>query len=72
MTIWETLFGTPERTARTLKEVGLDSMDHCYMMDAISDDRAIKCANCIYEYDPYGCESRDIDVVDWLNQEVTE
>ena len=70
MTIWEELFGTPERTARTLPEVVLDSQDWCFLMDALSDDREAKCKNCMYECDGHSRELKGMTVLEWLNQEV--
>lgn len=72
MTIWETLFGTPERTANTLEYV--DQIDVCDFMDKVSKNKLPpeKCQGCLFDYDRYGCEQTDITLVDWLNQEVSE
>ena len=70
MTVWEKLFGTPEHTAVTLDKMALMCVDHCYMMDALTDDRKSKCKNCMYECDRYGCELKDMTLLEWLNQEV--
>jgi hypothetical protein len=72
MTIWETLFGTPEKAARALNEMALDTTDVCWLMDAVSEERKDKCVSCLYEYDRYGCEQKDMTLVEWLNQEVSE
>lgn len=72
MTMWETLFGTPERTAATLSEVVLNGVDFCLMLDALGDDVEAKCRNCIYEYDRYGCEETGATMLEWLRMEVTE
>ena len=70
MTVWEALFGTPERAERAIDEMAADQIDFCYLMDAISDNRDVKCAYCIYEYDPWGCERKDMTVLEWLKSEV--
>lgn len=72
MTIWERLFGTPERTARTLDEMAPTSLDYCYMLDALTDDHEVKCKNCMYESDRYGCYPREMTLLEWLNREVVE
>ncbi len=72
MTIWETLFGTPEKAARALVEMALDTTDVCWLMDAVSDEREAKSWRCLYAYDRYLCEQRDMTLVEWLNQEVGE
>lgn len=72
MTIWERLFGTPERAAKTLNSASLATYDYCDFMDTISRDKKVKCANCPYEYAPYGCEPKDMRWIDWLQQEVDE
>lgn len=72
MTIWERLFGTPERTAKTLRSAEFLTQDYCFMLDALSDDNEVKCRNCLYEYDRYGCEPKDMRLIDWLNSEVIE
>jgi hypothetical protein len=72
MTIWETLFGTPERTANTLEYI--DQIDVCDFMGDVSKGKLPpeKCRCCLFDYDPYGCEQTDTTIVEWLNQEVTE
>lgn len=80
MTIYERLFGTPERAARTIREIGpnIDQIDMCGIMDVFIDDDMVfgddprKCAKCIYECDRYGCERKDITIAEWLAQEVRE
>lgn len=72
MTIWERLFGTPEATTKTLNEVVFGSQDFCWMLDALSSDKDVKCRNCMYDYDGYGCEPKDMRIVEWLMQEVSE
>ena len=72
MTVYEALFGTPERTAKTLDEMELNEIDYCYALDALTDDRETKCRNCMYEYDRYGCEQTDMTILQWLNKEVDE
>ncbi len=66
MTIWEALFGTPERAANTLDNAALASIDYCCMLGEL------KCANCPYEYDRYGCEHGGMTELEWLNREVEE
>lgn len=70
MTIWEALFGSPEAAAKTIDEICFGSQEVCWMLDAFSDDQDAKCRNCLYEYDGYGCEPRDLRLLEWLNQEV--
>lgn len=86
MTIYEKLFGTPERAARSLKEAALERYDYCYMMDVFGrewDDEHkgcyTKCMDCLYECDAYGCYLRDdmnlndsTAMLEWLNREVSE
>ena len=72
MTIYERLFGTPERAARAIEETLFERNDICYLMDALSDDQGVKCRNCLYENDPYACEDKDMSVLEWLTQEVAE
>lgn len=72
MTIYERLFGTPERTARAIEEMMLDRIDTCKLMDALREDIRVTCRNCLYEYDRYGCERKDMTVLEWLRQEVNE
>lgn len=70
MTIWERLFGTPERTAETIEYV--DQIDACDWMSRVNEDRfpPERCVGCIFDYGPYGCELKDMTLVEWLNQEV--
>lgn len=72
MTIWERLFGTPERAARTIEYV--DQIDACDWMGAVNAGTypPEKCRGCIFDYDRYGCESKDMSVLEWLTQEVGE
>lgn len=72
MTNYEAFFGTPERAAKTMDEVVLDGQDFCFMMDALSMDRDVKCRNCINENDRYGCERKPVTYLEWLMQEVDE
>lgn len=50
-TRWHELFGTPERAARTLESMSLDSSIWC-RYDA---EGQLACKACPYEFDPYGC-----------------
>lgn len=62
MTNYENLFGTPERAARTLEErLGVSVIDWCNR----------DCANCPYEFDPYGCY-QVLTLHEWLESEVLE
>ena len=72
MTIWETLFGTPERTASTLEYV--DLIDACDFMAKVSKNKLPpeKCEGCLFYYDRYGCEQKDMTLVEWLKSEVSE
>ena len=72
MTIYERLFGTPERADSAIEEMLVDRNDICYLMDALSDDQGVKRRNCLYENDPYSCEDKDMTVLEWLMQEVDE
>ena len=86
MTIYEKLFGTPERAARSLREAALEHYDYCYMMDVFGRERDgkhkgcyTKCMDCLYECDEYGCSLRDgmdpndsTAMLEWLNREVSE
>jgi ADP-ribosylglycohydrolase len=78
MTIYERLFGTPERAAWTLSclEVTDDAVMMCYLMDAIDHkhERKIKCANCTFEYndETHECEMRPKTTKEWLATEVVE
>jgi hypothetical protein len=69
MTIWEKLFGTPERTVQTLEDI--DQIDACYWMDDVNIGKHIpeKCEGCLFEYDRYGCERKDMTDLDWLRTE---
>lgn len=71
MTIYEALFGTPERAARTLEEGAFNANDFCYMMDALDGERSFKCANCLYDYDGFSC-AKDKTISEWLNSEVVD
>lgn len=59
---WHELFGTPERTARTLVE----RLDVC-AIEWCNDD----CENCPYERGPYGCE-QVLTLLEWLESEVRD
>lgn len=75
MTIWERLFGTPERAARTLEEADLDSDTCCDMLDAIGGrpTTAEKCANCLYYIDEYDvCQRSGNTALEWLSHEFVE
>lgn len=75
MTIYERLFGTPERAALALDVLGLfnSQIDTCYLMDAFGSDMEVKCANCfLRNCDKYGCERKDMSIAEWLAQEVSE
>lgn len=70
MTIWEKLFGTPERTAQTLED--MDQIDVCYWMDDVNIGKCTpeKCEGCLFEYNRYGCTRKDMTNLDWLRTEV--
>lgn len=68
MTIYEALFGTPERAARTLEEGLIDPNEYCDMMDALGKGYN-KCANCLYDYSAFACV-KDKTISEWLNCEV--
>ena len=72
MTIYEKLFGTPERAASTLEYV--DQIDACDFMDVSSNGKLPpeSCQGCLFDYDRYGCEQKDMPLVGWLTQEVEE
>ena len=77
VTIWEALFGTPERAAKTLSDDGmaLDQIDSCWLAEAIDGENfgpEGRCRNCLYEYDRYGCERSDVTLLEWLSREVAE
>ena len=70
MRIYDKLFGNPIRAAETMD--GGDQIDLCSWMDDVSGNifPPEKCRHCLYEYDPYGCERRDMSLLDWLRQEI--
>lgn len=70
MTIYERLFGTPERAAELLGWI--DQIDTCEYMDTVHDGASVpeKCVGCMFEYDLYGCERTDMTVLEWLRQDV--
>jgi hypothetical protein len=72
MTIWETLFGTPERTAKTLDYV--DQIDACYFMTSVHEAKIPpeRCEGCLFDYDHYVCGRTDMTLAEWLNQEMVE
>jgi hypothetical protein len=72
MTIYEMLFGTPERAARTLGCV--DQIDACDFMENASGcwHPPEKCVGCLYDYDRYGCEHKGLSLIEWLATEVSE
>ena len=71
MTIWEKLFGTPERTAKTID--GIDQIDLCYWMEDLTNTTPPKrCEQCLLEGDRYGCYDKDMTLLEWLEQEVAE
>lgn len=71
MTIWEKLFGTPERTAETID--GSDQIDLCYWMEDVTNSIPPKrCKQCLFEGDRYGCYDKGMTLLDWLKQEVDE
>lgn len=78
MTIWETLFGTPERTLETLAT--MKQIDFCDLMSIVarSPYPSKKCAQCIctrgvsYLGMQGACDRKDMSVLDWLKQEVIE
>ena len=72
MTVYEALFGTPERAEKTLGEMALNTLDYCYALDALTDDQEVKCRNCLYDFDGYGCEQTDTTILQWLEKEVSE
>lgn len=56
---WHELFGTPERTARTLVErLDVGVIEWCNY----------DCDNCPYEYNQYGCE-QVLTLSEWLRGE---
>ena len=72
MTVWEKLFGTPERAAESLDYV--DQIDACDWMKHVNKGEfpPERCVGCIFDHDPYGCELKDMSISEWLNQEVAE
>lgn len=72
MTVYEALFGTPERAAKTFGEMALNALDYCYALDVLTYDQEAKCRNCLYEFDGYCCEQTDMTVLQWLEKEVAE
>ena len=70
MTVYEKLFGTPEATAKTLDYV--DQIDVCdWMADANNGAKPPeRCRGCMYDYDRYGCERKNIKVLEWLQGEL--
>lgn len=76
MTIYEKLFGTPERAAWSLfcLEVTDDTAMMCGLMDAIDNklERKTKCANCIFKRndETLECEMRPETTKEWLAREV--
>ena len=72
MTIWEVLFGTPERAANTLEYI--DQIDACDFMSKVNKAEIPpeKCEGCLFDYDRYGCEQTDVTLAEWLTQEVSE
>ena len=72
MTIYEKLFGTPERAAKTLDALAVGQLEVCWLMDELCSDKEKKCELCRYEYDHYGCEDVGVTCIDWLTREVVE
>lgn len=75
MTVYETLFGTPEKAARSLGAMVLDATDLCYLVDALSEEREelrVRCMSCPYKYDRYGCEQRGMTLLECLRSEVSK
>lgn len=71
MTIWEKLFGTPERTAEAID--GSDQIDLCCWMESVTNSIPPKrCEQCLFECDRYGCYDKGMTLLDWLKQEVDE
>ena len=60
---WHELFGTPERAARTLESMSLDSFNWC-RYDA---EGQLACKACPYEFDCCGCCLPDgFALLEWL------
>lgn len=77
MTIYERLFGTPERAAKALMAADISVTDYHYLMYALSDDEEVRCRNCPYECMPmvdncFVCEPKDMRYIDWLMSDVDE
>lgn len=70
MRIYDKLFGDPIRAAETID--GADQIDLCSWMADVSGNLypPEKCKFCMFECDRYGCERRDMTLLDWLMQEV--
>ena len=63
MNNYMTLFGTPEKTARTLEEFELDNFNWCRGTNY--------CEKCPYEFDRYGCYLPDgFSLLKWLRSDV--
>lgn len=58
---WFQLFGTPERAARTLESMPLDSSVWC----RYDEEGKLACRACPYEFDPYGC-CDSMPLLEWL------
>ena len=67
MTLYEALFGTLERTAKSIEFLRPSSIDWC---DCIGNNDIVTCADCPFEFDRFGCAQKDISVLDWLKSEV--
>ena len=72
MTVFERLFGTPERAANALEELAVGVLEICWLVEALTDNQEKKCDNCPYEFDQYGCEDVGVALVEWLSREVVE
>lgn len=75
MTIWEMLFGTPERAAKALNNASIYAVEWCSIMRSALGEvnrEDVMCENCPYENGPDDCEPRDMRWIDWLQQEVRE
>jgi hypothetical protein len=60
---WHELFGTPDRAARTLESMSLDSFNWC-RYDA---EGQLACKACPYEFDCCGCCLPDgFALLEWL------
>lgn len=68
-TRWFELFGTPERAAKTLEAMELDTINWC----TDSDGNHRNCGMCPYEYDYYGCHHEDgFSMLEWLRGKAVE